>query len=218
MRIFEYKCTGIDTSTLPEPYNKQCLYSWNIGEDERPCSKCGKTYEETKTVWDKVEDLYHTIIPFDYRPKNIWYTFTCFAWKRYSTVKPRKLGHTWIDRSHLVFHVVFEVLSDYVEKELNKLSEDHPIPVNLGSEYNDWDTAEKELREIHNWWINDYNEDYIWNLSDEDFDRLYPWTTPEDYTGKDYRGIARVKAEQQYEDMVLAKAKRVIDLSPYMWT
>jgi len=222
MRFKKYVCTS------GKPWGCSYVFDFEARKAEKrgelPCTSCGKTNNEISTVWEKIYDFWwfevYCNIPHAWRPKEVWYKFKCWAWKRYSTVKPRKLGHTWVDRSHLVFHVVFEVLSDYVEKELNKLSEDHPIPVNLGTEYNDWDTAEKELREIHNWWINDYDEDYIWNLSDEDFDRLYPWTVPADYDGtaERYRGIARVKAEQQYTDMVLAKAKRVLDLSPYMWT
>jgi len=220
MRFKKYKCPSDRQWGCSYEFNAESIKAGAYGED--PCCYCGKTSNETDTVWEKISHFLwfkvYCTIPHDWRPKEMWYRFKCWAWNRYSTVKPRKLDHTWIDRSHLVYYVVFEVLSDFIEKELNKQSEDHPIPVNLGSENNDWDAAEKELREIHRWWINDFDEDYIWNLSDEDFDRLYLWTTPEDYTGQGYRGVARVKAEQQYTDMILSKAKRVLDLSPYMWT
>lgn len=220
MRFKKYVCPSGRSWGCSYTIDFDAMMSGKHGE--QPCTSCGKTSKETDTIWTKIYDFWlfkiYYSIPHAYRPKEVWYKFKCWAWKRYTTVKPRKLDHTWIDRSHLVFHVVFEVLSDFVENELDRQSEDHPTPVNLCSEYNDWNAAEKELREIHKWWINDYDEHYIWNLQDEDFDRLYPWTTPEDYDGKDYRPVARVKADIQYTDMILAKAKRVIELSPYMWT
>ena len=59
---------------------------------------------------------WHTV-PYDWRPGQIWCRLKCWAWKRYTTVKPRYLDHTWCDRCDLLPHMMFEILCDFVEKE-----------------------------------------------------------------------------------------------------
>ncbi len=65
---------------------------------------------------DRWHDCYW-IIPYDWRLGQIWYKFSCRFWHKYSTVKPRTLGHTWVDRDNLLAHTSFEILSDFVENE-----------------------------------------------------------------------------------------------------
>ena len=81
----------------------------------------------------------------------------CLLGDRYSTVKPRNLPHTWIDREELLIHVMFEVLSNFVEKELRPHQDI------------DWDCSEyrsharDEMEDLYRWW----HEEYSWR--DEDF-------------------------------------------------
>lgn len=246
MRFKKYKCPGRN--------RYGCAFSFDLDEKlkrgESPCVYCGKTTNETNTVWQKINDFFfynvYLAIPYDCRPKNAWYVFSCWAWKRYSTVKPRKLDHTWIDRSALIYHVVFEVLSDFVEKELDRVPKylSKPPPSERTYTPSEEETAmyanqlaiENELREIHKWWTTQYNEEYCYDLSDEDFDKEFPWCVVKEPNPKNtpievrehedatlpapyrYRIMARLYAEMRYNEMVLAKAKRVIELSPHMWT
>ena len=47
----------------------------------------------------------------------LWYKLKCFCWKRYSTVKPRWLSHTWCDRDRLLLYCMFEILCRFLEEE-----------------------------------------------------------------------------------------------------
>jgi len=70
-------------------------------------------------TWGEVmRRVYHRIIPHDWRPSEIWYRLKCWGWKRYTTVKPRSLDHRWCDRSQLLPLTMFEILAQFVEKEL----------------------------------------------------------------------------------------------------
>lgn len=192
-----------------------CLFTWGDWSDGIACNNCGVTYKDQKTVWDNLEDIYLSIVPYSLRPKNLWYSFKCRVWKRYTTVKPRTLDHTWCDRSHLIFHIVFEVAQRFLEEEGSKTQDewDWQKEHNPGF-YEAW----FEAKQICDWWFNEYDDGYVYGLSDEEFDKQYPWTQPADYTGDNYRVLARYNAEGIYEQMMLDKAKRLLDLSPYFWT
>ena len=84
---------------------------------------------------------------------DLWYRFKCWAWHRYSTVRPRYLGHTWVDRCELLPHVIFEIISDFVENECSPghiewYSENsHKVTVNGKEKF-----VRDELQDIYNWW------------------------------------------------------------------
>ena len=76
-------------------------------------------------VFEKIQDWYWSIWPYDYRIGNLYYKFKCWAYHRYTTVKPRTLPfHTWCDRDHLMVHCNFEILSQFMEKELRGYKEE----------------------------------------------------------------------------------------------
>lgn len=70
-----------------------------------------------KTRTEKIKAKYWNLVPYDWRPGQIWYRFKCWAWYRYTTVKPRALPDTWMDRDTILEHMAFEILSQFIEKE-----------------------------------------------------------------------------------------------------
>lgn len=186
LRFFKYKC----------PKNEDgCLFSWDGDISNRSiCIYCNISSQEMDTVWDGIRSFYWRTIPYEYRPNILWYKFTCWAWFRYTTIKPRKLGHTFCDKKELLHHVIFEVLCEFVENEIK--------PKTMTK--NDWEwqkennpafyKAWKEAVSIYNWWVKqpiygiEFNEDYTW------------------------------QKEDAYFNNVRKKAKRVVDISPYFWT
>lgn len=66
---------------------------------------------------DKLRNFYWRLIPYDWRPGQLLYRMKCFFFKRYTTVKPRYLPHTWCDRTAVLPHMMFEILSQFLEKE-----------------------------------------------------------------------------------------------------
>lgn len=83
---------------------------------------------------DIVKSVYWHAIPSDYRPGRLWYRLKCFVWYRYTTVKPKTLDfHTWCDRDHLLVHCMFQILVDFVEKEIDydfEHKNQHSIEIN----------------------------------------------------------------------------------------
>lgn len=107
---------------------------------------------------DKIKHTYWSIVPYDYRPHNLWYSFKCWAWHRYTTTKPRYLPHTWCDKCCVLPHTIFEIIADFVESECSPgvvdwYASDHRIVVN-GQDKN----VRDELQDLYDWWTSiDHN-------------------------------------------------------------
>lgn len=97
-----------------------------------------------------------------WHPKELWYKFKCWAWHRYSTVKPRYLPHTWVDRTALLPHVIFEVISDFRDNECGEgcfvdwyADSGHKVTVNGVEKF-----VRDEIEDIYNWWHTTYMKEY----------------------------------------------------------
>jgi hypothetical protein len=117
---------------------------------------------------EKIQNFYWSIVPHHLRPGQLWYRFKCWIWHRYSTVKPRGLPHTWVDRSHLMPHMIFEILSNFIEKECGENcfvewygDDPHMIEVS-GHQVN----VRDEMQDLYDWWHKDYIVN-IDNIHDE---------------------------------------------------
>lgn len=76
-------------------------------------------------MWDKIKELYYNLIPFEWRPSELWYSLCCNFWHKYRTIKPRTLkGQGWCDKDILLIHSCFEILSQYIEKEQKEYKEE----------------------------------------------------------------------------------------------
>lgn len=187
MRIFPYKCTN----------GKCCIYTLDFSSEREnvSCTRCGMGSMDADTIWDRIRQYYYNTISYDWRLGQIWYRFKCWGWKRYTTVKPRNLPHTWYDRGDLIPHLIFEVLCQFVEKEVRH-------------GYIDWEyTAEhsfakQEMDELYKWWTEEYDPDYPYSLPLEDLKKI-------DNT---------LDIEEEQAILLRNNCKRVIDLIPFMWT
>ena len=79
----------------------------------------GEDYEKDEdSWWDCIQARYWLALPYSWRPGQIWYRTKCFVWYRWTTIKPRTLKyHTYCDRCHLMPHMMFEILTAFVEEE-----------------------------------------------------------------------------------------------------
>lgn len=122
-------------------------------------------------IGDKIRDIYWATIPYDYRPRELWYKLKCFVWHRYKIINPRYLPYTWCDRRELLMHSMFEILSDFIEKECS------PGCVNWYHEYAhkvNIDGKEvfvrDEMQYLYDWWHTTYLKEYaeieenLWNV------------------------------------------------------
>jgi hypothetical protein len=122
-----------------------------------------------ETWIDKIKEGYWSIVPYDWRPVEMWYRFKCWAWGRHTTIKPRYLGHVKYDRCTVLPHMMFEILCQFVEQECS------PSPCEWYGEYGPKITIngkEKfvmdEMKDLIAWWHDVWNkevgevEDILW--------------------------------------------------------
>lgn len=191
MRLIKYKCPK---SKAHSPGS--CLY-----DDKNECVNCGVSYDATHTIWYKALLKYYGIVPYEFRPKNLWYQFKCWAWHRYTTVKPRTLDHTWCDKSYLLHHLIFQVLVDFVEKEMYPAGKPGRVDWEYDFEHKE---AHDKIMELYIWWTQDYKgDDFPFRLPNDEFEAIKneAW-----------------KLESTNLALVRTRAKEVIDLAPWLWT
>ncbi len=110
---------------------------------------------------EKIQEIYWSIIPYDYRPSQIFYYFKCLLFKRYNIVKCRYLDCRWHDRDTILAHTMFEILSQFIEKECSTDNIEwygeygSKIIVNGKEKY-----VRDEMQDIYDWWHKKYNKEY----------------------------------------------------------
>jgi len=194
-----------------------------------------------KSFWDRIRYTYWGLVPYDWRPKQIYYRFKCWIWKRYTTIKPRYLNfHTWCDRCELLPHAMFEILSKFIEEECSPGHIDwegsgHTVEVN-GKQVN----IREEMQCLYDWWHNTYNKEYeevhdiLWKEAHKHDpireekeieihgETYYEWK-PE-FKNKEDEEIWRccVRACSKLEEIqnrdLEEKMTRLVKCRPYMWT
>lgn len=195
-------------------------------------------------LYDHFKGVYHAywkIVPYNWRPGQIWYRLKCFCWHRYTTVRPRTIpGHGWCDRSHLLPHMMFEILSQFIEKECSPgivdwEGSDHRVNVN-GVSVN----VRTEMQAIYDWWHKEYLPS-VEHTHDEwhEFERLHRTNDMFDEDDKTPEGnyifnpkydsaenkekseelfLAACKKEADLDKKLKGMMHRIVRIVPFMWT
>lgn len=104
--------------------------------------------------------IYWRLVPFDWRPGQVWYRLRCFFWNRYTTVRPKTLsqyGHGWVDRDVLLLHCCFAILSDFVEKEYDQMNVDAArMRMRVEPAFKKYVREMDLLKELYHWWKFEY--------------------------------------------------------------
>lgn len=122
-----------------------------------------------------------------------WYWLKCAVWHKYNVVKCRRLGPTWCDRDHLLVHAVFQILTDFIDKEKPwqfEASDKEIIDAYSGDGFGDMTYASTELA---NW---------------TELKRLYFW----------WKGFDPMDDYHGSWDTITENMVRVIRLRKYLWT
>ncbi len=104
---------------------------------------------------------------------SVWYKIKCWVWYRYTTIKPRYLGHTYCDSVDLMPHLMFELLSRFIEEEADNVVWYHEYATLI-----DGKNIRDEMQELYDWWnivyIKEYDEieDIIFNELDGCDDKI----------------------------------------------
>jgi len=194
-----------------------------------------------KDTWiDKIKYAYWHMLPYDWRPGQIWYRLKCLTWNRYTTVKPRYLGHTWCDRTELMPHMMFEILCQFVERECSPGWVEwygecgHKITVDGEEKY-----VMDEMKDLIAWWHQVWNkevgevEDILWAEAHkhsptsyfeplEGSDEFFEWKQRFASDG-DKEIWKRCMNALNHLERIMAvtleeRLHRLIKLIPYMWT
>lgn len=205
-------------------------------------------WKKFKSFLERIKYAYYDRVPYDQRPHQLWYRFKCWAWHRYTTIKPRYLDHTWVDRTAVLPHVMFEVLSQFIEKEccepelVDWEASGHMVTVK-GVKRN----VRVEMQLLYDWWHQVYNKEYqevhdiLWkeiyahpSTRDmipvnedheevpEDEAKWFLWEpefpTPEDKEIHDKCLHAVNNLERMQEEELIVMMHRLVNLMPYLWT
>lgn len=118
--------------------------------------------ESYSIIPSMIKRQYWSVIPYNWRPSQIYYRLKCALWNKYNIVRPRYVDSTWIDRDQLLPELMFEVLSDFIEKEgvesiIDWYHKDAPKSVLInGTQINAMD----EMLALYNWWHLKYKKAY----------------------------------------------------------
>ena len=187
-----------------------------------------------------ISKLYYRIVPYHFRPTQIWYYLKGRLWKKYNTVRARYLPYTWTDRIDVLPHIMFEVLSEFIEKECSPGhiewygEHGHKIEINGKMKY-----VRDEMQDLYNWWHDVYNSAYneieedLWSKIEEvcpentflpvDYNpHILKWELTFKNDGDEiiYEDLMRqlAKLEQNKEKKLDEMSHRLINIRQYLWT
>jgi hypothetical protein len=189
-------------------------------------------------MFDKIQEIYWKIIPYDYRPLQIIYRIKCKFWIKYTTIKSRYLDDTYCDCVELLPQTMFEILSRFIEKECSPghvdwEGSDHTVKVN-GKKIN----VRKEMQYLYDWWHNYYNKERIKIDNDlyEEYQKYSPTLVFEPIEGVSASKLIFKYDSQEYDikyheyidksrkkeaadnKELINNMKRLVNLTPFLWT
>lgn len=169
-----------------------------------------------------------------WHPELLWYKIRCWAFDRYTTVKPRYLNHEWCDRDYLMVHMMFEILSLFIEEECSPghiewYGEDGPKIEIDGEEH----FVRDELQAIYDWWHLEYNgrydrlSDNLWGAYREHSEKhanpnIRRWGKKWDSKESYKRALELIDRCEAF-DLAASKKReemmgRLLNVRTYMWT
>jgi len=193
-------------------------------------------FDDDDTLLDKIKNYYWQLWPYNWRPGQVWYRLKCFVWHRYTTVKPRYLPHTWMDRCEIMPHVMFEVLCQFLEKECNPGNKEwygeHGRKLDSGKYVMD------EMKDIAEWWTGVWNKAYpevcdqLWKEANkhppvsefepcDDNPHLVSWDLKFANDNDDeiyHRCLSALnKGERAMEEQRIEMMHRLVTITPHLW-
>lgn len=173
------------------------------------------------TLWDRIRWWWSRNIT------DRIYWWKCRLWRKHNHVRIRSLPPTWTDCTEKLPHAMFQMLSDYMEKE----KPGEVIDWSWCSEQaNTW----KEIQELYDWWNNVYLKFDIWKEAPIR-DRFKPtasrtpagdglslysqeWSSPEDRKEWEADWARHAALEKDMECQLTENCIRLIKIRESLWT
>ncbi len=170
------------------------------------------------TLWDRIRWWWSRNIT------DRIYWWKCRLWRKHNHVRIRSLPPTWTDRDEILIHGMFQVLSDYMEKEKPEDS----IDWSWCSEHAH---AWKEMQELYDWWNNVYLKFDVWEeapirefeptiSTTSEGNRVSTYNHPSEEHRKGWEADwTRHKAlEEDMERQLTENCIRLVKIRQYLWT
>lgn len=173
------------------------------------------------TFWDRLSLWWSRNV------KDRIYRWKCRLWKKYNVVRIKSLEPTWNDRDAVLAHAMFQILTDFMEKE-------------KPGERIDWSYNEehahawKEMTELYDWWHNVYLKFDPWNppMIPNELDPIIGVKVTEDgrhladvsWPSKEKEGAwheawkDQLAAEENMNRQLEENCIRLVKIRPYLWT
>jgi len=95
---------------------------------------------------------------------SLWYRMKCFIFRPFTTIKPRHLGHTYMDIAEIMPHMIFELLERFLVEELDILPDytrakkEYQIDISYNKTEIDGKIVNpyKEMIRLYKWWNTEY--------------------------------------------------------------
>ena len=142
-----------------------------------------------------------------------WNYFKCWAYKHFNRLHIKSLPPTWQDRDVLIEHAMFQILTDFIEKE----KPDDLI---------DWDAtpecraARDKMQELYEWWHTVYLKfDSIDGFEDTKAskNRFSGGKLQFNKYERKFFDEANRKEDEMRKQLTI-KMKELVDLRGYLWT
>lgn len=149
------------------------------------------------------------------------YWIKCRLWKRYNVLKIKSLPCTWTDRDHIMIHAMFQVLSDFIEKE-DPDNHFHPTE-------SEFSKISNKMHDLLDWWKNVYLKFDAWEgikldcsfddnmfIPCKDHPELYEMKP---FSKKDKKKMDLIqKREVDMAQELEKKLRELLDIRKFMWT
>lgn len=173
-------------------------YSWDDWERDN------RSKYPVRYFWQESLPEYYMVIKKFF--KDIFYYIRTHTYNKYHLIDARcptwgleyKWG--WCDRCELILIAPFQILKDFVEKE-------------LPHSYVDWDATEhhkaayKEIQELYAWWMTGRKN--AWKEWQDNLDKLVPMS-------EEYRSVLQQMDDLEAQDNIMLD--RLVKIRGFLWT
>ena len=154
-----------------------------------------------------------------------WYKFICWLWYWHTTIKPRYVDHTYHDTTSLMPHMMFELLSRFIEEEADDAVWYHEYATLINGK-----NIRDEMQELYDWWHKEFKEyDEIEDIIFNELEKHSPLSIFGDYFNPKYRTnedkiiyecllTALNKLEIIRENDIKIKMIRLVKITEHLWT
>ena len=174
-----------------------------------------QSYYKKLSLWRKIliriKYKWWSLVPYKWRPHNLWYYYKCKIFHPYNVIKIRSLPPTWMDIDTRLEHSIMQLLVDFVEKEEPQNHFNYAVYAWYGK--SEW-VSEQDIIDNQQH-INEWKEIFALYRWCKKFIKLNEKDNIENKI-KNYKIILNLN--ERFDKLVTQKLIRIIQLRGHLWT